>query len=50
MEIEFNEIKERTKNIEKPGILNYKKELILRTDASNIRLRVLLLQKVEQAK
>lgn len=47
METEFNEIKEEIKNLSGLGNINYNKEIILRTDASNIGLGAVLLQKNE---
>lgn len=48
MEKEFEQIKNEIKNTKGMGILDYKKEMILRTDASNIGIGAVLLQKTEK--
>ena len=45
MENEFNNIKQKIKNIKKIGFLNYEKELILRTGESNVKFSEVILQK-----
>lgn len=45
MDNEFKNIKEEIKNIKTLAILNYNKELILRTDASNIGIGAVLMQR-----